>query len=1198
MKFERPIGSASDVKELEYVCALHQTSDDENWMDGSIEPLDVVYFLRSRYGIYTDESEVKSVIFKGLAGGDGDDDCLDMMEMVAVLIIPLLLEVALSDSIQDKTVEDFPTERAFKEYLAIKEKRKSLKPPKRIIGDVHRNILIDSESFDDSKGVAIPPKITPSLIRKIFAIYDEVELIANDDLVNEMVALASGGDPDAVLDEKAFARALTEDVKLYDPNSESKISSRFYDVFGTDSRSNKRRKMHDNQIESGAELKQVDTRMTLGQIDFTADNIRSTVHVVLIWIVIIASYIGYVYTKGQGYEMCFDSGFWCKVGNSISFFLQLMALLAGMGTVVGTSLSFGNSVLSKSILGPILGLVANGVFVFTPVFVRFNAHYFSTEWDEDSVVDRIIKWLLFICGIGMSVIQIQNITCLTVPWATIAKSDILASLLLGSSMKASFRMKQASSLKINKMVKNAYDLHEQDSESNERRDIQKNLLVKSKTKSTQEIALLNYTKVAEETAEHGGLLWAWKQYITGNIQSEEGVWLHSRLIAGNAAQFLVCFILMAILIFFAIELEGAVVQVSNFLEGEVPSAYSDQCVPMFDSSQCYFPFEPHYAGNAICAFEEIPSDCTVPNGLLEPISSKSLVFRDVCLGANLIIEGLADSPTAMRSIKGLSEKGLLCYDFINLARDAIKDTAGISSSDGDSDTPYQDCLGCKACKENVNNTASPVGDPCRNLCSSDCPNIIETVKEKVIDFVIEKMIASAADNILDIPSRFNTTAEELLEGCLLDWGDIISFWKTFNFCFGFEAYRPTERVLASTVNGTCETPVTYCLSGYLGNETLNICTVGIDPVTLLPFQWKGEKCYDDPYIKPMMEFYDRTWGKVPRTAQDLVPEQWVIRLTAGVAILCSVFTSLATAMVYIPSTIHTVLKFRSGVIPSLRDPYFISYRKSLHLTTFMVGAMFWGLIGTTLAVAFLVAGGVFLVCYHVTAPILLTFIPAIIGISVTMGLKIFLCMFLGQATFSGLYRKRPALANVSSLALECWHILLTFLSVFIRLAKFLVVTGMYLGRIDRPIFQKDLMVDLDSYPKAFRQDILLAEAHHHPYLERLGLMYMMKLRYGSKFSTTAGATWRLLFVTALMPWLRKHRILDEKFDLQCDELQDKVKETKAFASSTNLTGNSSNIAKIEEENEAENEEEIDVPSNKNEEQKQEEEDPGFYQVKE
>lgn len=55
---------------------------------------------------------------------------------------------------------------------------------------------------------------------------------------------------------------------------------------------------------------------------------------------------------------------------------------------------------------------------------------------------------------------------------------------------------------------------------------------------------------------------------------------------------------------------------------------------------------------------------------------------------------------------------------------------------------------------------------------------------------------------------------------------------------------------------------------------------------------------------------------------------------------------------------------------------------------------------------------------------------------------------------------------------------------------------------------------------------------------------MMKLRYGDQFATTAGATWRLLFITSLMPWLRKHRIQDEKFDIHGEALQSQIKTIK------------------------------------------------------
>lgn len=65
---------------------------------------------------------------------------------------------------------------------------------------------------------------------------------------------------------------------------------------------------------------------------------------------------------------------------------------------------------------------------------------------------------------------------------------------------------------------------------------------------------------------------------------------------------------------------------------------------------------------------------------------------------------------------------------------------------------------------------------------------------------------------------------------------------------------------------------------------------------------------------------------------------------------------------------------------------------------------------------------------------------------------------------------------------------------------------------------------LDAYPYVYRKDILATDAHRHPYIETLGVMYLMKLRYGENFGKTAGSCWRLLFVYALMPWLHKYRI--------------------------------------------------------------------------
>ena len=145
----------------------------------------------------------------------------------------------------------------------------------------------------------------------------------------------------------------------------------------------------------------------------------------------------------------------------------------------------------------------------------------------------------------------------------------------------------------------------------------------------------------------------------------------------------------------------------------------------------------------------------------------------------------------------------------------------------------------------------------------------------------------------------------------------------------------------------------------------------------------------------------------------------------------------------------------------------------------------------------------------------------------TILLKMVLCMVFLKTAYAGFYRKMPAFANAFMFAMECWHIALTVAYVLSRLVKFLLATGLYVGRIDRPVLAEGLALDVDSLPRVFRQNLLSAEAHRHPYMVQLGQMYLMKLRHKDDFGTKAGSIWRLLFVSALMPWLRKKRIQDE-----------------------------------------------------------------------
>ena len=66
------------------------------------------------------------------------------------------------------------------------------------------------------------------------------------------------------------------------------------------------------------------------------------------------------------------------------------------------------------------------------------------------------------------------------------------------------------------------------------------------------------------------------------------------------------------------------------------------------------------------------------------------------------------------------------------------------------------------------------------------------------------------------------------------------------------------------------------------------------------------------------------------------------------------------------------------------------------------------------------------------------------------------------------------------------------------------------------------------------------EAHRHPYIESLGLLFLLKLRCDDSFGRRPNGCWRLLFVLILMPWLKKYRVSGFEQGRDITELQDKI----------------------------------------------------------
>lgn len=175
-------------------------------------------------------------------------------------------------------------------------------------------------------------------------------------------------------------------------------------------------------------------------------------------------------------------------------------------------------------------------------------------------------------------------------------------------------------------------------------------------------------------------------------------------------------------------------------------------------------------------------------------------------------------------------------------------------------------------------------------------------------------------------------------------------------------------------------------------------------------------------------------------------------------------------------------------------------------------------------------------------------IGAVLGFVIILALRLTVLLVLRCAFFSAFFRKKPGAANVMFTVLEVWNIALTLGFVFIRSIKLILISVLYIARIDTPFLARGVgrfgPVELDSVAICFAKDILIHEAHRHMLIERFGLLCMIKLNAGDKFGTRAGASWRLLFVLITMPWLRKYRVGRNVVDMdeQIAQMQEDLEE--------------------------------------------------------
>jgi hypothetical protein len=357
MSFKRKVGAAADIKELEYIIALHQTCMPDTRENATVSSMDVMHLLKSRYTLTISHKQAIDVV-AALGGGDNivqekkkapkdkkefihffrkntgsnsqetpeskfspaeshpdrmaDDgklgieqvdmlkqsngakdfdkeedhfvqqesagattsgatpeskedtgernggknlpeNYLDMVQILSLLFIPSIAYFA-NDFWHPKPPSVPPSEPtgwAVKVFLI--RRLRQLKnwanaqflivpqPPAIVAVRDARNILM--------RGVSPETVVDEAFVETLLLKHGEFERARNPRLIREMVEAAHSSS--GIFDDEAFINALSSDLKQWDVDGDERLSTFFYDIFGTENPADVDRLEADDPRDSG-----------------------------------------------------------------------------------------------------------------------------------------------------------------------------------------------------------------------------------------------------------------------------------------------------------------------------------------------------------------------------------------------------------------------------------------------------------------------------------------------------------------------------------------------------------------------------------------------------------------------------------------------------------------------------------------------------------------------------------------------------------------------------------------------------------------------------------------------------------------------------------------------------------------------------------------------------------------------------------
>ena len=212
----------------------------------------------------------------------------------------------------------------------------------------------------------------------------------------------------------------------------------------------------------------------------------------------------------------------------------------------------------------------------------------------------------------------------------------------------------------------------------------------------------------------------------------------------------------------------------------------------------------------------------------------------------------------------------------------------------------------------------------------------------------------------------------------------------------------------------------------------------------------------------------------------------------------------------------------SSVLNLQRDTYFKTFPSGLF------GKVIWGAVISCILTFSVFGLFLFLFTWNQTKDFSLKILAILIGLLITTILDVLISTKTQGYVWGsgGFYRSRLAFSNIQGMFYEMWNLAIGLGPVGTRIFVILINALRFLGRADTSYMAPQVNFwgwfrDLNHF--SFHLDGLMHEAHRHPYIERLAVLYSVKLYNGKNFATREGSAWRLLYVMALFPWLQGYR---------------------------------------------------------------------------